>query len=98
MIVWRGDAPQAVRPTTRPSAEGVRLDFAQPCATCPAVATPQNGQDTPTKKPRRGPNCGAPTPTPVPLRIWYTVSNRLITSKRTDGTSSAALLARKGNA
>jgi hypothetical protein len=25
--------------------------------------------DTPTKNPRRGPNCGAPTPTPVPLRI-----------------------------
>jgi hypothetical protein len=25
--------------------------------------------DRPKKKPRRGPNCGAPTPTPVPLRI-----------------------------
>jgi hypothetical protein len=25
--------------------------------------------DNPKKKPRRGPYCGAPTPTPVPLRI-----------------------------
>ncbi len=25
--------------------------------------------DKPKKNPRRGPNCGAPTPTPVPLRI-----------------------------
>src|SRR5580698_1759242 len=38
--------------------------------------------DRPKKKPRLGPHCGAPTPTPVPSRISYFVSNRLITSKR----------------
>jgi hypothetical protein len=34
------------------------------------------------KKPRRGPNCGAPTPTPVPSRISYSRSNALTTSTR----------------
>ena len=34
-----------------------------------------NPSDKPPKKPRRGPNCGAPTPTPVPLRISYSLSN-----------------------
>ena len=29
----------------------------------------QSASDRPPKNPRRGPNCGAPTPTPVPLRI-----------------------------
>ncbi len=29
-----------------------------------------SASDRPPKNPRRGPNCGAPTPTPVPLRIW----------------------------
>ncbi len=29
----------------------------------------QNDLVSPTKTPRRGPHCGAPTPTPVPLRI-----------------------------
>lgn len=38
--------------------------------------------DRPKKNPRRGPHCGAPTPTPVPLRISYFSSNRLITSNR----------------
>jgi hypothetical protein len=30
----------------------------------------QNIQLTPPKKPRRGPNCGANTPIPVPFRSW----------------------------
>ena len=38
--------------------------------------------DNPKKKPRRGPYCGAPTPMPVPLRIWYSLSRRLMTSNR----------------
>ena len=38
---------------------------------------------TPAKMPRRGPYCGAPTPTPVPSRISYFSSNTLMTSKRT---------------
>ena len=38
--------------------------------------------DRPTKSPRRAPNCGAPTPTPVPSRISYTSSSKLITSNR----------------
>src|SRR5690348_8304054 len=38
--------------------------------------------DRPKKNPRLGPHCGAPTPTPVPLRISYFSSKRLITSKR----------------
>ena len=41
-----------------------------------------NPSDKPPKKPRRGPNCGAPTPTPVPLRISYSLSRRLMTSTR----------------
>ncbi len=45
------------------------------------VAGP-NDFDKPKNNPRRGPNCGAPTPTPVPLRISYSLSKILITSKR----------------
>jgi hypothetical protein len=32
--------------------------------------TSQNTHLIPPKKPRRGPNCGAKTPMPVPLRSW----------------------------
>ncbi len=35
----------------------------------PRLALLQNSFATPPKKPRRGPYCGAPTPTPVPVRI-----------------------------
>ena len=37
----------------------------------------------PPKNARRGPNCGAKTPIPVPLRIWYVRSLRLTTAART---------------
>jgi hypothetical protein len=30
----------------------------------------QSDFERPKNNPRRGPYCGAPTPTPVPLRIW----------------------------
>src|ERR1700687_3118572 len=42
----------------------------------------QSGTDKPPKYPRLGPNCGAPTPTPVPSRISYFSSKTLMTSKR----------------
>jgi len=38
--------------------------------------------ERPKKKPRRGPNCGAPTPMPDPSRISYSLSKTLITSNR----------------
>ena len=37
----------------------------------------------PTKNPRRGPYCGAPTPMPEPSRISYFLSARFTTSNRT---------------
>lgn len=42
----------------------------------------QNDLLRPTKKPRRAPYCGAPTPTPEPSRNRYVLSNRLTTSSR----------------
>jgi TonB dependent receptor len=44
----------------------------------------QNACETPAKYPRRGPNCGAPTPMPVPSRISYFLSSKLMTSNRAD--------------
>ncbi len=35
----------------------------------PRLVLLQNSFATPPKNPRRGPYCGAPTPTPVPVRI-----------------------------
>lgn len=35
----------------------------------PRLVLRQNSLATPPKNPRRGPYCGAPTPTPVPVRI-----------------------------
>lgn len=35
----------------------------------PRLFAPQNSLATPAKNPRLGPYCGAPTPTPVPVRI-----------------------------
>ncbi len=48
----------------------------EPTSAIPATSTIRKN------RPRRGPNCGAPTPTPVPLRIWYSLSKILMTSKR----------------
>jgi hypothetical protein len=38
--------------------------------------------DKPAYKVRRGPCCGAPTPTPEPSRNKYDLSNRLISARR----------------
>ena len=43
---------------------------------------PQKARLRPPKKPRRAPNCGAPTPMPLPSRSWYRRSKALSTSKR----------------
>ncbi len=45
-----------------------------------AADSTQKAWVTPTKYPRRGPNCGAPTPMPVPSRISYFLSSTLMTS------------------
>jgi hypothetical protein len=42
----------------------------------------QKSHSSPPKNPRPAPHCGAKTPMPLPLLIWYILSKRLITSKR----------------
>ncbi len=64
---------QKPRPSKEPWPSNARLGRSVPA---------QNAFVTPTKTPRRGPNCGAPTPTPDPSRMAYFLSKTLITSAR----------------
>jgi hypothetical protein len=70
--VWKNGAAGTERQSSH-HARGARI----------SMRGNQNACETPAKYPRRAPNCGAPTPIPVPSRISYFLSRALMTSKRT---------------
>jgi len=59
-----------------------RCDVKRParCSRLQVRPIRQSDFEMPKKNPRRDPNCGAPTPTPVPSRISYTWSKAFTTS------------------